>query len=131
MGAHEFRHNHNGGKFLTIERLNRESRGQATYREPADSERLWTSSHARACLTHITRYIGEHVSVQDPDELSPHAWCGQFPSSAGFEWVDPADEMFGCHKCVAAADHFTGDSMGLIPNTGCEASGGARYRPGS
>lgn len=123
-----------GGKFLTVDRLNeRERRNglriKSTYREPTEGEELFITKGPRACLTHITRYVQHHPGTDHfPERTSPHAWCAYFPASAGFEWVPVNDETFVCHACEANARHHGASTFGMIPNTGCEATGGEHFR---
>lgn len=137
MTAHSQPNRHTGGKFLTVEALNEQERGDrgpftTVYHYPTEAQRLYVSTHESACLTHITRYVTEHHRDGEYHHTTPHGWCGTFPGAGrrnrGYEWVDPSGEVFGCHKCVERAEHFGVDTMLLIPNTGCEATEGKRYR---
>ena len=147
MTAHSIPNRHAGGKFLTIEKLNERERQdharfgrhcQTIYRAPSASERCYTST--KGCLTHITRYIAERYDWETGALLgsTPHAWCNTFPGLGGVSnggtnavvWIDPATEMFGCHRCISVVEKHGGESLHLVPNTGCEATGGERYRSG-
>lgn len=99
-------------------------------RHPQHHERAYTTT--AGCLTHLTRYISTFRGRE-----TPHAWCNTIPGLGGVSgtgrnrivWVDPADELFGCHRCIDAAEKHDAPTFSLIPNTGCEATGGERYRP--
>lgn len=134
MTAHSTPNRHRGGKFLTIEKLNaqeterRRQQFTAIHREPTDGERMFRSRFKSACLTHIVRYVTDHYDQGEYVRSTPHAWCSMFPSSAGYQFVDPEDEMFACHKCVTFGEKFGADTFRMVPNTGCEATEGKRYR---
>ena len=142
MTSHSIPNRHTGGKFLTIERLNaREDEDRrlyerssfVVYAEPAEDERLYTGKHSSACLTHITRNVATFHEGPTPDtpihHRTPHSWCGTFPGGRwNYEWVPVDGEFFACHKCIDAAAHHGVDTFSLVPNTGCEATGGERYK---
>ena len=77
------------------------------------------------CLTHLVRSI--HVRKGD-GAYTYHLQCG----AQAYGWrnrvVDPADEMFGCSRCLEAAAKFDAPTFRLIPTSGCEVSGGRRWK---
>lgn len=88
-----------------------------------------------ACLTHVTRYVTHSTATyRDFVLVAATAECG---ISGNYGWnhrrrmlvIDPADETFGCHACLAICERLGLPTYSLIPDTGCSATGGARFRP--
>ncbi|MCJ7726662.1 MAG: hypothetical protein MUP76_09790 [Acidimicrobiia bacterium] len=87
---------------------------------------LFRSGHASACLTHIVRFIAPHRAEGTTTAFGE---CGvQIPRAV---FIDPADETFGCAKCIAQCEKYKRPTYKLIPDTGCAATNGERYRPKS
>lgn len=92
------------------------------------------------CLTHIARYVLDSVASyrwwkEGGYQRSVEAECGVVGTIDGTRKranaivIDPADETFGCHECISRAARHGLPTFGLIPDTGCSATGGARFRP--
>lgn len=126
------------GRRMTIEQLQRRwdevylsGRGLSicAVREPTDGEVLIRSTQGMGCLVHRTRYINESLAEWRPDHLgvSFHTECG-----AQFTEVEPVavgDAITMCSKCYAACEKWELGTFGLLPDTGCSASGGRWFRP--
>jgi hypothetical protein len=89
--------------------------------QPASSAPQPLARSVGGCLTHIVRF-------HTPKGLMI-AQCGMLVAAHRLQWVAPADETFGCHKCIANAEHYGLPTYQLIPDTGCAATDGQRYRP--
>ena len=125
----------------TVDDLNRlwsegiRSEWVTTWRTPEDAGDLLFTTSSQGCLTHITRFVGDKTAHAKHARTFPanryyEALCGVGSSrNRGAVVVDPSDEMFGCHLCIAKAERYGLPSYGLLPSTGCEATAGARFRP--
>lgn len=91
-------------------------------RSPAEAG-IYLAVTPKGCLTHIVRY----VSNWGGSRASFEALCGIHQRVGAI--VDPATELFGCHRCIAQAIKYGEPTYNLVPNTGCEATGGQRFRP--
>ena len=86
----------------------------------------------RGALNHRVRYILDERSPYYDYCVSWVTWCGQTlyqtPDKNGVQVVDPDDWV--CHRCDDRAYLVGGLGWsGLLPQSGCEASGGAYFRP--
>lgn len=120
------------------ERDARDSRAIHEALSPEDGGILLFRTSQLGCLTHITRWV-QHWTATYADELhvSAEALCGVFGTTwasrrkgEGMLVRDPATETFGCHVCIERAERYGLPTYNLIPDTGCSATGGARFRPG-
>lgn len=84
----------------------------------ADMPPLVRSTTGRACLSHRPRFM-----MVRPHRTSSEYWCGAMASR-----VEAAEDDFVCHRCEERAVEAGWPPSGLIPDTGCSATGGARYR---
>lgn len=109
---------------------------QYVYREPAEiGEYLFVTP--QGCLTHIIRWRWDRpatnrgvIDLSAPRHHGYEALCG-VGTGRQVTIVDPADELFGCHRCIALAERYALPTFDLLPSTGCQATEGARYRPRS
>lgn len=85
-----------------------------------------TSDFSEGCLTHLVRYITVHHPTWRPSHRCIQCQCGYAFSEQKISTVDPAAEMFGCARCIAAAERYGEPTFNLIPSTGCEQSAGRR-----
>ena len=99
---------HIGGNFIT----------------PAEAEAFLVTPLWEGCLTHIVR----NVHVHTDGRRTFHLQCGAMAYGTRNRIVDPADEMFGCSRCLAAAAKYGEPTFRLIPTSGCEVSGGRRWK---
>ena len=106
---------------------------------PASAGLLLFRTSERGCLTHIARYVLDAVAsyrtwLNGGYQRSAHAECGVFASSGSntraMIVIDTADATFGCHACIARCEELGLPTYNLIPDTGCSATGGERYRRG-
>lgn len=107
-------------------------RRPVVWRLPSSDEVLVRSSHVRECLTHLARHVSGHHRRADGGEPVLHhtvftAWCGMSLHRAILVPVE--DETFVCHRCIEVAEHRGEPTFSMIPNTGCEVTGGKRWRP--
>jgi hypothetical protein len=87
----------------------------------------------QGCLTHVARYVSHSTATYRKDLLiCAEAECGVGASNGRRNpmiVIDPADETFGCHKCLARCIEYGLPTYSLIPDTGCSATDGQRFRP--
>lgn len=97
--------------------------GFSTYIHPPEHFGYLFQSKHDGCLTHRTRYV---VQVKNPwgEHFSWVAECGIGINRAVV--VDPRDEFFVCHKCIAVCERFGINTFNMVPATGCEVSNGRR-----
>jgi len=98
---------------------------------PIEAGVFLATSRLADCLTHIVRNVtivhpwhDHRVGRTHLGHTTYVAWCAQFAHRP----VDPDDELFGCHLCIARADRYGYPTFNLVPATGCEVSGGKRGR---
>lgn len=102
---------------------------------PTEGGILLFRTSTSGCLTHIARFVVHSTaSYRDFLLLSVEAECGVRGVSGWRRWkevivVEPGDETFGCHVCIARCEKLDLPTYNLIPDTGCSATGGVRYRP--
>lgn len=107
---------------------------------PSDADVYLFRTSDLGCLTHIVRYVLDSVAdyrwwTNGGYQRTLEAECGVHGSTGSVRRrgdsvvINPADETFGCHLCIASADRHGLPTFGLIPDTGCAATGGERFRP--
>lgn len=88
---------------------------------PEEARVFLVTSSLEGCLTHLVRYV---TNYNGSSNLSFHTQCNQLIHRGRV--VDPAEEMFGCARCIEQAEKHQEPTFNLIPTTGCEVSGGKR-----
>lgn len=104
---------------------------------PSDADVYLFRTSEMGCLSHIARFVIDSVASyrtwsEGGYHRSVEAECGIVGTLAGrhpMVVIDPADETFACHVCVERAVRHGLPTFGLIPDTGCSATGGERFRP--
>lgn len=77
-----------------------------------------------SCLTHRVRYIHHGVLRGGSTYESVTSECGMLFRLNRVDIVATADEIFLCHACHAICEKHGIDHFNLVPNKGCESSGG-------
>lgn len=85
----------------------------------AEMPALVRSTSGLACLSHRPRFM-----TIRPGGISSEHWCGALAIN-----VTSIEDDFVCHSCEERAVHFGWPPSTFIPDTGCSATEGRRFRP--
>lgn len=100
---------------------------------PVEAGILLFRTSELGCLTHITRHVVHWTATYRYEMLvGVQAECGISGTTLSrnpLVVIDPATETFGCHRCIEWCNKFGLPTYNLIPDNGCSATGGARFRP--
>lgn len=118
---------------FSIEEIRRRAfrgyQGRLRFIQTPEEAGVFVVTSPMGCLSHLVRYVSHWTLTSGTVSVSYQCQCGTSVNSRKVIVVDPNDELFGCHRCIEVAFKHGEPTFNLVPETGCEATGGAHYRP--